>query len=289
MKIKFGVAGFPPNFWKSEYKNKRERIFEWLAELGLDWIELQNTYGVKMPLSQASTYRTLADKFGIGISIHAPYYISFASRKADVVERSKMRMIQCFQLAQHLGAERIIFHPGYPPGKLESDRLRGLDQIIEALLSLENQVPDGVYVYPETAGKNNQIGSLDETLEICSNVKYARPCLDMAHIHAFTGGSLTSSIEIRKVFERTINTMGPSILEKLHIHMYPVEYDQNGEKKHKAFDDIADDENAVPFFPKAEDFISVVSKLPLDTVVICEARDTQDVGAMLMKQLLYGE
>lgn len=289
MGIKFGVAGFPPNFNKSSYKNKREKIFEWLHDLGLDWIELQNTYGVKMPADQALTYRALSEKFGIGISIHAPYYIAFASRNPDVIARSRDRMIQCFQLAELLGSKRIIFHPGYPPGKTEEERRIGVSQVIDSLLTIQSQVPDGVYVYPETAGKVNQIGSLEEILEICNAVDYARPCLDMAHIHAFRHGGLKTDNAIRRVMKQVVDTLGEDILKKLHIHMYPVEFDHNGEKRHKAFNDFSDIEAGTPFYPAATDFIAVVSKLPLEAVVICEARDTQDVGALLMKHLLYEE
>lgn len=289
MGIKFGVAGFPPNFKTSPYKNKRERIFEWLHSIGLDWIELQNTRGVKMPEKQALEYRMLAEKYGIGISIHAPYYIAFASRNPDVVERSKQRMLQCVHLAQLLGSERIIFHPGYPPGKTQEDRRIGMVRLIGALRELEPQIPAGVYIYPETAGKRSQLGSVEEVLEICNSVKYARPCLDMAHIHAFQLGSLRDVHSILGIFEQAVNSLGPDVLKKLHIHMYPVEYDHNGEKKHKAFADISDAVADMPYYPTAENFITAVSGLDLDTVVICEARDTQDVGAILMKHLLYGD
>lgn len=289
MGIKFGVAGFPPNFNTSPYKKKRENIFEWLHTLGLDWIELQNTYGVKMPEKQAIAYRALAEQYGIGISIHAPYYISFASRNPEVVQRSKERMLQCFHLAQLLGSQRIIFHPGYPPGRTEEERKTGVLRVIDALQSLESQVPSNVHVYPETAGKRNQVGSLRDILNICSAISYARPCFDMAHIHAFHQGGLKRSEMIRRVFDRAVDRLGPDVLNQMHVHMYPVEYDHNGEKKHKAFADRSDEELNIPYYPTAEDFISVVSELNPNTVVICEARDTQDVGAMLMKRLLYGD
>lgn len=287
MGIKFGVAGFPPNFSKSPYKKKRENIFEWIHSLGLDWIELQNTYGVKMSDKQALTYRALAEQYRIGISIHAPYYISFASRDPEVVQRSKERMLQCFRLAGLLGSERIIFHPGYPPGKTAEEREIGVYRVIDALQSLEPQVPPNVYVYPETAGKRNQIGSLRDILTICGAVSYARPCFDMAHIHAFQLGGLKRTEMLQRVFDRTVDRLGPNVLRQIHIHMYPVEYDRNGEKRHKAFADRSD--AGAPYYPTAEDFVSVISNMELDTVVICEARDTQDVGAMLMKRLLYGD
>ncbi|MCL2673546.1 MAG: hypothetical protein FWF01_04100, partial [Alphaproteobacteria bacterium] len=70
---KFGVAGFPPNFFKSSFGKKREGIFPWLESLGLNLLEVQCTYGVKMPDETARAYNTLSKQHGIELSIHAPY------------------------------------------------------------------------------------------------------------------------------------------------------------------------------------------------------------------------
>lgn len=287
MNVRFGVAGFPPNFMKSEFKKNRDNIFSWLHDLGLDWIELQNTYGVKMPDEQAYRYRSLAEKYNIGISIHAPYYISFASKKSDVVTRSKDRMIQCFNLADKLGASRIIFHPGFPPGKSMDERIFGTEQVIRALNDLQKYCPKGVLVYPETAGKCNQIGSISEIIHICKEVEYARPCIDLAHVHGFEGGKLNSVDSIKNVLKLVKSEIGDKFLNSAHFHMYPVEYDHNGEKMHKAFDDYCEWEKDEIYHPSAYNFVEAIREFDFDAVVVCEARDTQDIGASLMKNLLF--
>lgn len=81
----FGVAGFPPAFFESTYRKKRENIFEWLNKIGLDWVELQNTYGVKMKDAQAYLYKQLAQEYGIGISLHA---VKSAIRLGERKQRS---------------------------------------------------------------------------------------------------------------------------------------------------------------------------------------------------------
>lgn len=293
----FGVAGFPPNFFASELKKKRENIFQWLDELDLDWIELQCTRGVKMKAEQAHLYRDLAAKHRIGISVHGPYFISLASGDSDVVSRSRERVLQCFALAVELQAERIIFHPGYFPGDTENDRRIAVDHIIKELNSLKDDVPNGVHILPETAGKNSQIGSLDEILEICENVEYARPCIDLAHVHAFEHGCLWTTSNISDIFLRIKSRLGESYLDSIHVHMYPVDYDSHGEKKHKAFSDsfdsfeqlsVFDDARTVnQYYPRAESFIEAIAQLRLHPVVVCEAYNTQDVGAQLMKKLFF--
>ena len=226
---RFGVAGFPPNFFASALKKNRENIFQWLEELDLDWIELQCTRGVKMKAEQAHLYRNLAANHGIGMSIHGPYFISLASGDPDVVARSRDRLIQCFELATQLQTDRIIFHPGYFPGETADDRRLAVNQIVQELNKLKHDVPSGVHVYPETAGKNSQIGSLDEIIEICERVDYAKPCIDLAHIHAFEHGCLWNAHDISDVFLQINNRLGDSYLDhkikqNFHDQMIQIEY-----------------------------------------------------------------
>ena len=294
----FGVAGFPPAFFECEYGKKRENIFQWLSKIGLDWIELQNTYGVKMKDNQAFLYRQLAASYNIGISIHGPYYITLASADKEIVERSKIRILQCYALAEKLGAKRIIFHPGHFPGKDADARKRGIEQIIKELISLEPKLPSSeIFLYPETAGKKSQIGSVQDIIEICANVKFAKPCIDVAHVHGFEGGALTTKESIIKILSLIENSLGREALMDTHFHMYPIEIDHTGEKKHRAFFDRIDNSQMNLFeeapcwdryYPLPEHFIGAIKEKQLCPIVVCEARNSQDSGALLMKNL-YGK
>lgn len=291
-KPSFGVAGFPPAFFESKYKTKRANIFEWLNSLSLNWVELQNTYGVKMKEEQALEYHKLSMKYGIGLSIHAPYYITLASGDPDVVKRSIERIFQCYWLSDIIGANRIIFHPGFYSGKTEKDRKNGLNKLIQELLSIKNDVPDDIYLYAETAGKCSQLGSLEEIVSICNAVPFVRPCLDLAHIHGFTHGSLTSVESIVKIMDYIEKELGREQLENTHFHMYPVEIDRNGEKRHRAFYEKKDLQQMNLFvdtdeffYPRPEHFVAAIKEKEIYPVVICEALNSQEQGATLMKKL----
>lgn len=280
---KFGVAGFPVNFAVSEFRKQRIAIFDWLTALDLDWLELQCTYGVKMPEHQAIQYRDTAQAHGIGLSIHAPYYISLASQCAEIRQRSAERVLQAFQLATWLNSERIIFHPG--GGHPADDRPMGIKCIVDGLNAIKSRIPANVYIYPEIGGRINQLGSLEEIIQICEQVDYARPCLDLAHLNARTLGTLTSTEAIVKVFDTVESRLGRVGLEQCHFHMYPIEFNANGEKHHKAF---FNEELGKPFYPRAEHFIEAIKYKNINPVVICEAKNTQDEGAQLMKRLWKG-
>lgn len=291
--IKFGVAGFPLNFFNSTYGKKRENIFAWISEIGLDCIELQCTYGIRMKKEQALLYHELADKYNLTLTMHAPYYISLASLKEEVVERSKLEIKKAFELASWLGVKRIIFHPGGGYGKTELDRKNGIKRLIDALNSIKDEIDtEHIKIYPEIGGKVNQLGSLDEIIEICKNVDYARPCIDLAHLHARELGSMTSKEKIIEVLKKLEKELGRNILEETHFHVYPVDYTENGEKVHKAFGDKFEGQLSLfeeidEYMPKADDYINAIKNMNLYPITICEAHNTQDIGAKLMKDLYF--
>jgi len=295
---KFGVAGFPPNFKKSKYKKSRDNIFKWLNSLNLDWIELQNTYGVKMPEEQALRYKELAKQSNIGISLHAPYYITLASADQSIVRRSQDRVVQSFRLAEITGAERVIFHPGHFLGKHDIDRKKGTEKLIRRINEIKDDLPTNkVKLYPEIAGSINQLGSLMEIIEICSKVTFARPCLDLAHLHAREGGSLVNTADIVNVFDKIEKYLGRATLENCHIHMYPVGVSHLGENKHRAFSDrithlqhnMFESNTDDKYYPQAELFIEAILHKQINPIVICEAKDTQEVGAILMKKIYFNK
>ena len=293
-KIKFCVAGFPINFFNSKYGKKRENLFTWIEEIGLDGIELQCTYGIRMKEEQANLYRELAKSHNLILTIHAPYYISLASKNEDVVERSKLEIKKAFELAKILDVKRIIFHPGAGYGKTSKDRQDGLKRLIDALNSIKNDIDtEHIKIYPEIGGKVNQLGSLDEIIEICKKVDYARPCIDLAHLHARELGSMNSKDKIVDVLKKIESELGRNTLEETHFHVYPVDYTDKGEKIHKAFGEKKEDsqlslfEEDNEYMPKAQDYIAAIKEMGIEPITICEAHNTQDIGALLMKDLYF--
>ena len=247
-----------------------------------------------MKEEQAIQYRELAKEHGLILTIHAPYYISLASLDKDVVERSKLEIKKSFDLAKILGVSRIIFHPGAGYGKTIEDRHEGLKRLINALNSIKNDIDtNNIKIYPEIGGKVNQLGSLEEIIEICKNVEYARPCIDLAHLHAREFGSMTSKDKIVSVLKKIEKELGRKTLEETHFHVYPVDYTDKGEKIHKAFGEKKEDkqlslfDECSEYMPRAEDYIDAIKEVGIEPITICEAHNTQDIGALLMKELYF--
>lgn len=280
----FGVAGFPVNFFESEYRKSRDNIFKWLEGLNLDILELQCTYGVRMGDEQALRYKSLAEENNIILTIHAPYYVNLGSKKSQTVMNSKKEIIKAFKLANLIGAGRIIFHPGGGHGKTDQDRADGVKRIVDSLNEIKSDInTEKVKIYPEIGGKVSSLGSLDEIIKICQNVDYAYPCIDLAHLHARERGSMRTKHDIICVLDKIENELGRKYLDNTHFHMYPVEYTIGGEKVHRAFTD-QDDLNSF-YMPLANDFIRAIKFKKLRPFIICEAHNTQEIGAILMRDL----
>ncbi len=287
----FGVAGNPPNFWKSKFSSERALAPEWLNSIGLDALEIQCTYGVKMPEERASAFRKNSKRFNISLSIHAPYYISLGTSDPAKIENSKIEIIKSIKLAKKIGSSRVIFHPG----SVEGSRNDSVERAIRLLKSVQEEFDfENVRLFPEIDGKVKKLGSFEEILSICSEVEYAWPCLDLAHLHARHNGYLTSKKDFLKVIDQVALKCGIEVLQYLHVHLYPIDWKPNvGEITHKAFFDkpsftqlslLESNHCFDHYLPRYEPFIELIYENGLTPTIICEAKDSQDLGSKEMKK-----
>lgn len=84
-----------------------------LEKIGLNAMEVQFVRGVRMKDSTAIAIGKEAEKHGIHLSVHAPYYINLNSEDEDTIEKSKERILNSARKAHLMGAEVIVVHAGY--------------------------------------------------------------------------------------------------------------------------------------------------------------------------------
>ena len=77
-------------------------------------------------------------------------------------------------------------------------------------------------------GKQKVFGSVDEIIEICSNVKGLFPAIGIGHIHARTNGGLKK----REDFEEIFKKLKPLRLKHYLIHVTGVLYENGNEYYH---------------------------------------------------------
>ncbi|MHC4277482.1 MAG: TIM barrel protein [Planctomycetota bacterium] len=278
---KFGVAGCPPNFWKSSYKRDSVNSPLWLAGIGLDAYEIQFTHGIRLTMERALVLRKNAESTGTALSIHAPYYVVLTSTKKEVVKNSIEMMLKCLEFASYLGTNKIILHPGTNQGNARDAMKRCLDNLKVIRKNTDNKK---TLIYVETVGRRlSYLGSLEEIIEMCGELDFLRPCLDFAHIYAYESGVLLEKGDFRKIFDRIGEKipLGTEEMKRLHCHFYPIEFGEKGEKRHKNYRDDG-------YGPRFEPFLEVIAEYGLTPTIICESKDAQDEDALRMKAFYRG-
>ena len=111
MTVRFGPAGNSDSFYNSGHKSSLE-TFPWLREKGLDVFEYQCGHGARTREETARQLGEKARECGIGVSLHAPYYISLASKDEEKRLNSLTYILQSARIVDWMGGRRIVVHPG---------------------------------------------------------------------------------------------------------------------------------------------------------------------------------
>jgi deoxyribonuclease-4 len=279
----FAVSGNPPNFFAGPYGKDRVLAPFWLREIGLDGLEISCTHGVNISAERAAVYRANAEKAGIRLYVHAPYYIALASGNEEIAARSAERITESMTLAMQLGATRVVFHPGGYPDKGPGGRAAALARLIDRLRAIPvTWDPKAVRLAAEIGGKVAALGSLEEIVEICRAVPWVSPCIDFAHLHARTNGGLPDAESHAAVIRTLAAELGGAEAAALHCHVYAVAFNEKGERHHLKYEPdgrVSGGEGG----PDYRHFLAAIRATGIRPSVICEGKDSQDVGARLMK------
>jgi deoxyribonuclease-4 len=225
----FGTGGTPLS--SSRPRNPLNALKR-IAELGLGCTELEFTYGVRMPEIEAEQVANLAQKLKIKLTSHAPYYINLNAHEHDILISSQDRVLKTAHISSLCGARSIAFHAAFymkdnPPEVYE--RIKKLLIGLTAEIKRQNK---NVLLRPELMGKVSQFGSLEEILNLCSEVEGLAPCIDFAHLHSRTG-KYNSYYEFKSVLNQLEKKLGRQALDNMHIHLSGINYNsRSGEIMH---------------------------------------------------------
>lgn len=275
--IWFGPAGTAESFAAMGYK-KTTQIPEYLERLGLNAFEYQCGRGVRVNAGTAASLKKDFAQKGLRMSLHAPYYISLSSVEEEKRQGSVRYILESAAAAKLLGADRIVVHSGSCAKLSRQDALElAKGTLRAAMAALDEAGLSDVTVCPETMGKLNQLGTLEEVLELCTIDDRLLPCVDWGHLNARTLGKMTTREEFEEAFRLFDNKLGRDRLRVFHSHFSRIEYtEKGGEKKHLTF---ADQQYGPWFEPLAE----LILKYGCTPVIICESAGTQSEDAAAMR------
>jgi deoxyribonuclease-4 len=223
----FGTAGAPHSSETHTTVDGVKRI----AELGLGCMEIEFVQGVRMGEAGARLVAEAAASSGVRLTAHGPYYINLNAREPEKIRASQDRIMQTARIGALCGAESIVFHAAFYLGDPVAEvylRVKGyLAEVMEQLRK-ENV---RVWVRPETTGKDSQFGTIDEVLNLSTELKSVAPCIDFAHWHARTG-AYNSYTEFASVLQKVREHLGDRALKSMHIHVAGIKYGNKGEIRH---------------------------------------------------------
>jgi deoxyribonuclease-4 len=272
----FGTAGIPHSARSKTTIDGIERI----AELGLGCMEIEFVQGVKMGEAGARLVADTATKEGVKLSAHAPYFINFNAHEPEKIRASQDRVLQTARIAALCGAESVTFHAAFylgdPPEKAYSTVKKYLAEMLNQLKRENNRV----WIRPEVAGKLSQFGSLEEILNLSTEIEGLAPCIDFAHWHA-RNGRFNSYPEFTSILLQVKERMGGAALDDMHIHISGIAYSKKGEIKHLNL--------------KESDFqytelLKALNDYDASGIVICESPNLEEDALLLQatyKEIVY--
>ena len=277
MSAKFGPAGNSLSFAAMGYKHSLQ-VPEYLTKMGLDAFEYQCGRGVNIGVDKAAELGKLAKEKGITLSLHAPYYISMSSIEEAKRLNSINYILASARAVNAMGGNRIIVHTG-SCGKISREEALTLaiDTMKKSIEALDNEGLGHIHICPETMGKVNQLGTLNEVLALCSIDERLIPCIDFGHLNARDLGCFKTLADYEKVFTEIENKLGLDRLKTFHSHFSKIEYTAGGEKKHLTFEDTV-------FGPDYEPVMELTYKYGCSPIFICESDGTQAEDAKKMKE-----
>jgi deoxyribonuclease-4 len=240
MKVKLGPAGTSGLGYEEGLKK--------CDELGLEALECEFTYGVRMSNAQAREVGKLAKELGVSLSVHAPYYINLNSKERVKVTASKERILQSCERGHYLGAKYIVFHAGFYTGM---DKELVYNNIKKEIVLLQKEIKKwDVVLAPETTGKMSQFGDLDELLRLRKETGCGI-CVDFAHLKARNVGK----IDYDSVFKK-LNVLG-----HVHSHFAGIEWTAKGERRH-LLTETKDIKELIGYIKKYKVDITIINESP---------------------------
>jgi deoxyribonuclease-4 len=276
MSAVFGPAGNADSF---PYKSSVDAP-KWIAAQGLDVYEYQCGKGVNVREETAQKLGAAAREAGIALSLHAPYFINLANPDPESLQKTIGYIVSACEAAEWMGARRVVIHSGALMKRTRREAMEIAIPSLKAVIAACDGAGYGhIALCPETMGKINQLGDLDEVLELCTLDERLIPTVDFGHLYARTLGELEGHEACVKMLDRIQEVLGENRARTFHSHFSKIQFTPNGgEKMHLTF-------QQEDFGPDPAPLMAEVARRNWSPTFICESAGTQAEDALTMKRM----
>lgn len=268
-KLLFGTGGTPHSSRTASTIDGIKRI----AELGLGCMELEFVQGVRMGEAGARLVAETAAREGVKLSAHAPYFINLNAHEPEKIIASQERILQTARIGAICGAQSIVFHAAYYLNDLPEKAYNAVRKSLEEVMNQLKRENNRVWIRPEVMGKPSQFGTIEEVLNLCTELERVGICVDFAHWHARTG-KFNSYSEFDSILQQIKQRLGDQALDDMHIHVSGIAYGKKGEIKHLNLKES--DLHYIELLRALKDY-------EVKGIVICESPNLEEDALLLQK------
>lgn len=278
MRAMFGTAGNPDRFQAEGFKASKDMPL-WLKGKGLDAYEYQCGKGVSVGEATARAIGEKAAQAGIVLSLHAPYFVNPANPDPDSQEKTAGYVLAACRVARWMGAGRVVIHTGALQKRTRADALATARESFKMLRRrCDDEGYGDIILCPETMGKINQLGDLEEVLALSVVTHGLLPCVDFGHLYARSLGALEGQEATARMLDRMAEVLGEEKARCFHSHFSMIEFTpKGGEARHLTF-------GQTDFGPDYRPLCRELARRRWSPTIICESAGTQDVDALTMKE-----
>ena len=223
--IRFGISGLP--------RGKPEEDAAFLDDLvkkGHNAFELAFVTAFPWKEKRCQRFGELARERDIWVSVHAPYFAVLTVEDEDRAKQCLAALEHTMKLGRALGSRIICAHFGAAQGRdpevltaMIQERLRRISPKIEQM---------GVGLGLETSGAERNFGTLGDIALLADEFNFIRPIVDWAHVHAQTGGALTSVEAFESVIAFIRGSFPGWMIDPLQTQFTDNLFNAGGEVRH---------------------------------------------------------
>ena len=201
-----------------------------IVERGHSALELPFVKEFRWKEKQCRAFGELAAERNIQLSVHAPYFAVLTVIEADRGKQAVSAMEHTMKLGAELGAPLVVAHLGAKHGEDPEVLTERAEQRLESIRSKVDGLGLGLGL--ETAGNESSFGTLGDIAHLASQFSFVRPVIDWAHLHAMTGGGLTTADAFESVFSFIQDSFPGWMIQPLHTQFSDNEFGAKGEIRH---------------------------------------------------------
>ncbi len=269
MSLRFGTSGIP----RSSAKPGTVHGIRRARELGLDHLEMAWVNGVRMSDEAADRIAETARECDLTLTAHAPYYVNLCGAP-EIVERSRARLVEAGRLGTRCGAQSFCFHPGFYGTLGAEEAYARVCAELRRVLAETKKLRVTTDVRTELTGKPTQVGSLEETLAWCREVKGIHACVDFSHRYAREQGKHNRYEDFAATLTAIEQALGRAALDRLHVHISGIQYGPKGERRHEPLRETAF---------RWKELLRALKDLRVSGWVVCESPAMEDDALLLQK------